>query len=164
MRNLKKISSFVSVLWAMNVILSSACLRAEDWKEPSRSGDFNFGALTGFSLNSGRSGWSVVGTAARKILPHGFVPDITNPVWIEAELGPVFTGGNVGLSYAAQLRWDFEKDKAWTFYAVGGLGGSSLGEFYPRFGVGALWTTNPQFQWRAELTSNLVAVGLNFPF
>jgi hypothetical protein len=137
--------------------------KADDWKGPSQTGDFSFGALTGVGM-SGSTGFSILGSIGRKILPQGFVKDITNPAWVEAYLGPSFAGSTVLLAYSAHLRWDFEKDSEFSLYALGGFGGRGGGDFHLRFGVGAFWRPNPAFQWRAELASDFVGIGASFPF
>jgi hypothetical protein len=36
-------------------------------------------------------------------------------------------------------------------------------EFFPRFGIGALWNVHSLFALRGEVSHELVAVGVNFP-
>src|SRR5262249_22297313 len=148
-----------AALAALAIAVTGFSSRAEDWKGKPTPANFGFGALAGLGVIDSTGGFALMGTAARKLFQPGFVPDLNDTVWIEAEVGPMFTSGATAFMYSAHLRWDFEKDPIWTFYALGGLSGSitpaSLGshfELFPRFGAGALWTVSPLFQLRGELS------------
>jgi hypothetical protein len=144
---------------------------AEDWKGKPESAEWTVSALTGLGIVNATPGFAIMGAAAKKIVDHGFVPDINNSVWIETELGPVIAKGSAAFQFSGHLRWDFVQNQDWTFYALGGLGGSSTGEklgdkfeFYPRFGAGALWKIFADFDIRGEVSHELVVVGAQFGF
>ena len=144
---------------------------AEDWKGPADSSVVQLGALAGLGVLDAQSGFALLGTAAGKILKNGFIPNINNSAWIEAEVGPLFTQGEVALQYSLHLRWDFQKDAHWTFYALGGVGGDFTGQdlgsrfiMLPRFAAGAFYKFNELFLVRGEISHELTAVGVTFPF
>jgi hypothetical protein len=142
-----------------------------DFKGSSEFGDTAFGALAGIGVINDSGGFALIPTLSHKILPRGFVPDVNDAVWVEAELGPVFFSGATALWYSAHLRWDFVKDDQWTFFGLGGLAGDvtpdALGhhfQLFPRFGVGALYSIVPYVKIRAEISHELIAVGVDIPF
>jgi hypothetical protein len=144
---------------------------ADDFKGENDPARFGFGALTGMGILDNRAGFTLQGTASMEIVERGFVtPDIANSVSIETELGPIWVAGSSAFMYSLHLRWDFEKDAKWTLYAVGGAGGAITGaalgdrfELYPRFGMGAMWKVAPNLRVRAELSHELIGVGVLFP-
>lgn len=151
--------------------LGSLSVNADDWKGAPAAGDGGFGGLVGMGLIDSSTGFALIGSASKKILHSGFVPDITNSVSMEGQLGPVFLPRSTAWHYSAHLRWDFEKDVNWTFYALGGVGGNVLSvssssrvEVFPRFGVGAFWKMSPLINWRAEVSHELIALGVYIPF
>lgn len=164
-------SVFISSLIWSSLIWSFATpsFAAEDWKGQPTSHDYQVGGLAGLGVIDSSGGAAVLGTVARRIAPNGFIPDINNVAWIEAEVGPLFTSGTSAFFYSAHLRLDFTKDDTWTFYAIGGLGGniqsSKLGghfELYPRFGIGTLWDVGAPFKIRGEVSHELIGVGVTF--
>ena len=119
--------------------------KADDFKGKDEPTEFDLGAMPGMGILDNHVGFALLGTASKKIVHRGFVPDITNSVSIEVEMGPLFVSGGTAFQYSGHLRWDFIKDSMWTLYALAGLGGditcASLGdrfELYPRFGMGAM--------------------------
>ena len=146
-------------------------MSSEDWKGPSDPAKFHLGVLTGMGVLDSKAGFALLGTASAKIVQRGFVPDINNSVSIETELGPLFVASSASFMYSAHLRWDFEKDELWTFYALGGFSGhitgSDLGSrfiFFPRFGVGTICRLHELFALRAEVSRELIAAGVIFSF
>lgn len=144
---------------------------AEDWKGEPEATQGSFGVLTGLGVFEGTAGYSLLGTVSKKVISHGFVPDIDDSVSIEAEAGPLFVASSTAFQYGLHLRWDFVKDDQWTVYGIGGLGGDitgqSLGnkfELFPRFGAGALWRVMVPMALRFEISHELIAVGVLFPF
>lgn len=144
---------------------------AEDWKGKSETSEVSFGALAGMGLIDSNVGFSLLGTASKKIIKSGFAKDMSNSVSIEAALGPVFIAGTTALAFSGHLRWDFQKDDKWTFYALGGLGGNMLSvnsvnrfELFPRFGIGSFYSITTSVRLRAEVTHDLIGIGVNFPF
>lgn len=141
---------------------------AEDWKVPEDNHYYNVGVLSGLGMIDNRVGLSVLGTAAMKLLPQGVIPNISNSIWMEVEIGPVFLSNATALAFAADARWDFVKDHFWTLFAVGGVGGNVLTlnndrryELVPRFGVGAFYKISPLVQLRGEIAHDIIGVGLN---
>jgi hypothetical protein len=143
---------------------------AEDFKGKDEPSEFGVGAMPGMGILDNHVGFSLLGTASKKIVRRGFVPDITNSVSIEVEMGPLFVSGGTAFQYSGHLRWDFVKDSVWTLYAIGGLGGfvtgASLGdrfELFPRFGAGAILKVAQNFGLRGEFSHEFVGVGILFP-
>lgn len=144
---------------------------AEDFKGEPPATEVTFGALGGLGIINSRAGFSLLGTAAKKIVNKGFAPDINNQVFIEVQAGPMFLSGGPAFVYSAHLRWDFPKDEQWTLYALGGLGGYATGAdlgsqwlLFPRFGVGAMMYLNDNLSLRAEVSHELIATGVSFAF
>jgi hypothetical protein len=142
---------------------------SEDWKGKPETSEWSLTALTGLGIVNATPGFAIMGAAAKKIVDQGFVPDINNSVWIETELGPVIAKGSAAFQFSGHLRWDFVRNEDWTFYALGGFGGSSTGEklgdkfeFYPRFGAGAIWKLFADFSVRGEVSHELIVVGAQF--
>ncbi len=163
----KKMVVSATVLASFGV--GSFAFAAEDWKGQPPSQEFTLGGLFGLGIVDSSGGASVLGSVAKKILNQGFVPDINNQVYVEAEVGPLFTSGTTVFFYSGHLRWDFQKDDLWTFYALGGLAGDVTGaklgdhwELYPRVGVGALWNIGMNWSVRGEVSHELIAVGINW--
>jgi opacity protein-like surface antigen len=141
----------------------------EPWKGRPDSSQFSVGALTGLGTVGTSGGYALLGTASKKIIQNGFVPDINNSVSVELEFGPLFTHGT-NWAYSAHLRWDFQRDDEWTLYALAGAGGDITSgdrgnEFllFPRVGLGAMWRFSPLFAIRGEFSHELLALGVNFP-
>lgn len=144
---------------------------AEDWKGEPYLSQVMFSALTGLAIIDNHTTFTVLGAAAKKILDRGFVPEINDSVWIEAELGPAFNAGNAAFVYSAHLRWDFNENSTWTFYALAGFAGNitpvKLGghdEFYPRVGLGAVVHLIENLSIRGELSHEFVVAGAQFEF
>jgi hypothetical protein len=143
----------------------------EDWKGKSDGSEVHFGGLTGLGIIDFHPGFVLLGTASKKIVHSGFVPDITNSVSIEAEAGPLFAASTTLFDYSLHLRWDFEKDEHWIFYAIGGVGGfiagSSFGSdnfmVFPRFGLGTFFRVNDLILIRGEISHELIAAGITIP-
>jgi hypothetical protein len=156
----------VGVLFGFCV--AGAEVRAEDFKGAPRGDSVMAGGLIGLGVFDGSAGLALMGHASQKIVDHGFVPDINNQVFAEAELGPVFLSAGTVFSYSLHLRWDFHKDEFFTPYAIGGLGGAISGEslgsrwdLFPRFAAGVLWRVHQHFTVRAEVSHELMAVGVS---
>lgn len=146
-----------------------AAAGAEDWKVKTPGSDLVVSAIPGLGIVDARAGFSFVGAVSKKILEGGFAPEISNSVSIELELGPLFARSSSALFYSAHLRWDFRKDDAFSLYALGGFGGfgASLGvgntnEFFPRFGIGSFYKLHDLLSLRAELSHELVGVGIAY--
>lgn len=129
-----------------------------------------WGLISGLGTVDSTLGLAVIGTAAKNILQKGFVPEINNQVFVEAELGPLLTGHGSALAYSGHLRWDFHMNQEWTFFGLGGLGGLISGDqlgnkwqLFPRFGVGTFWRFKSEWALRAEISHELIVAGLSFP-
>ena len=150
---------------------TSPATSPEDWKGEADNSEVMFGALMGLGVLDSAGGFSVLGTASKKIVQRGFAPDINNSVSIELQMGPLFISGETAFAYSTHLRWDFVKDPFWTFYALGGLAGHITGEaldsrflLFPRFGVGVLRITNLGFAVRGEVSHEFITIGAAWPF
>jgi hypothetical protein len=159
------------------VLSSSSLAFSEDWKGTPETSEISVGGLAGLGIIDNSSGFSVLGTVSKKIIHHGFVPDINNTVSLEGAIGPVFLSGVTAWLYSAHLRWDFEKDATWTFFGLGGVGGNILSTstgnnseknsrfvMTPRFGVGAFYKLTQQVRLRADIAHDFMGVGVNLPF
>jgi hypothetical protein len=142
----------------------------EDYKSVHPENDFTFGASGGMGLVDTHAGFALIGNIAAKVVKDGFIPDIVNPVFLEAELGPTFVSGATFWMYSTHLRWDFVKDTKWTLFALGGFGGNfgsnRYGDrvaLYPRFGVGAFYALDT-IDLRFEFSHELITVGASLPF
>lgn len=147
-------------------VLAAEPARHEDWKGPSPAPKFYFGGLAGMGVLDTAIGFSLLGTAAIRLVERGFANDINNQVFLEGQAGPVFFRGLTAFQYHVHLRWDFNKNEDWTFYAIGGLGGilaTGRTVFYPHFGVGAMWHVFARFSLRAELSHEFTGMGVVVP-
>ena len=140
---------------------------AANWKGAPYEHIAQFGALTGMGLLGGRAGLSVLATAAVKISHDGFISGVNDQAHVEIMAGPTFYGGLTGITFSTHLRWNFHYDEFWTYYAIGGIGGTiarlgttNLSVVHPRFGVGALWHLFEHLSFRAEITQELVVLGV----
>lgn len=158
--------------WMLNLVgivflASSVSAYAEDWKGEPEKSELSVGGLAGMGIIDGTMGLALYGTISKKIIKHGFVPDISDSVSVELLGGPVILPGSTAFGYGATIRWDFYKDSQWTPYAFGGVGGNLLNsrfELLPRFGVGIFCNLAQFFRLRAEVGADLIAAGVNFLF
>lgn len=145
----------------------------EDWKWPLAENEWTVAMQPGVGVINSSAGFTLQGAIAKKIIQHGFAPDINNQVFVEAQGGPYTTGGASAFLFSTHLRWDFTLNADWTFYALGGLGGNAtsqrLGDQFqllPRFGVGAVLDVERQtgvpIGLRGELSRELISVGAQF--
>lgn len=141
----------------------------EQWKGKPYDSQIQLGGMAGMSVVGASLGFTVLATGAFKIIHQGFLDDVNDQVHIELAAGPLFLAGSVGLMYGAHMRWDFHKNDIWSFYALGGFGGIIIGpslartfEFYPRFGIGALWNLFDTISFRAELSHEFTGLGIVF--
>lgn len=137
----------------------------EQWKGKPYDSTFQFSALTGLGVNGASTGFSIYGGASVKIAHTGFLDDVNDQAHVEVQAGPLFNSGVTSLVINGHLRWDFHKNDLWSFYALGGLGMTSspgLTLFYPRFGIGAIWNLFEFLGFRAELSHELMAVGISY--
>lgn len=144
----------------------------EYWKGESDPRDFDAGFLLGVGIVDTSAAISIAGTLSRKVMEEGFIPDFNDSVSLEGSLGGVFLDPHTAFSYSAHLRWDFQRDPGWGFYALGGLGGNILDTgvagtrfaLHPRLAIGALWTMTYSFKLRAEVSHEFIGIGAVFPF
>lgn len=160
----------------LGIINSSRSLAVEsDWNWPLPTHDWTLGAVPGVATINTNTGFSIQFAAARKLINKGFAPDISNQVFAEIQAGPFTSSGGSALLYSAHLRWDLILNSDWTFYALGGLGGSKTGaslgndfQLLPRFGIGALLDLQKQthlpLALRGELSRELIGIGAQFRF
>ena len=140
---------------------------AEPWKGPSPKERVTVGGMVGAGVLDARVGFSVLPTAAIRLVERGFAQDLNDQVFLEAQAGPLFFSGYTAFQYHVHLRWDFNRNEDWTFFAKGGLGGilgSGRTVFYPHFGIGAIWNVFAKFGVRAELSHEFTGAGIQFPF
>jgi len=155
---------------ATSYATSSVGTSDTDWKTPGLPPLYNFGAMSGLGVIDSYGGVAILGTASLTVLDHGFIPDISNSVATEIEAGPMITSGHGAFWYSLHMRWDFQKDNDWTFYALAGLAGngtpSSLGghfEIWPRFGAGAMYKITSGILLRGEVSHEFTGIGISIP-
>lgn len=146
---------------------SSAVVTGEDWKGPRSTHDWDFSFSSGLGLLSGNAGVPIVFSGAKKVVHEGFVPDINNQVFIEAQTGPLFIKSETVWLWSAHLRWDFEQDERFRYFAVAGLGGNfvpkALGgrsEFFPRVGLGMFYSLTPELKARVDVSHEWITAGV----
>jgi hypothetical protein len=142
----------------------------EDYKSVHPENNFTFGGSAGMGIVDTHAGFTLIGNIAAKVVKDGFIPDIVNPVFLEAEFGPTFVSGATFWQYSTHLRWDFVKDAKWTLFALGGFGGNfgsnmygNRVALYPRFGVGAFYALDT-IDLRFEFSHEMITVGASVPF
>lgn len=142
----------------------------EPYKSFNPTNRFTAGLSSGFGLVDTHGGFSIVGNLGAKVVQDGFIPEIVNPVFLEAQFGPIFVSGATFWMYSTHLRWDFVKDAKWTLFALGGVGGNfgsnRYGDrvaLYPRFGVGAFYAMDT-IDLRFEFSHEVITVGASVPF
>ncbi len=158
------------VLHASQAAPARMTASTEDWKGAARSAKFSLGGLTGIGVAGGYTGYTLLGTLSKTVAQDGWLDDINDQLSLEAYAGPMFTSGSSLFKYSLHLRWDFQKDDALTLYALGGIGGDITGGglgshfyLYPRFALGALWDIKAPLLLRAELSHELIALGVSLP-
>ena len=155
------------VVVAVLVSASAFGKTAEMWKGESPATEFTVGGGAGASFNGTRSlGGIFLLNAAKKIVDRGFVPDINDQVFLEAQGGmELYSFGN-NFTGSLALRWDFHKDDDLSLFATGGLGtrlGSSLTQFFPHLSLGVIWHLDV-IDIRTELSQNWLVAGISFSF
>jgi hypothetical protein len=144
----------------------------EDFKGPAPTHEFVGSFMTGFGLIDTNGGVPIVGSLSKKILNEGWLSDVTDQVFFEVSIAPIFLAGTSAFMYSTHLRWDFVRNDQWTYYALGGLAGNdtgrSLGDrfaIHPRFGLGAFFRPERSaITWRAEVSHEWIIGGVAFPF
>ena len=167
---MNKINLLVGIICGV-VLSGSVALAADDYKGTPSTTEMTASFMGGFGLVDTSGGFALTGALAKKILDRGFVSDLNDPIFIEVEFGPMFTSGITAWMYSAHLRWDFVKDPAWTFFAIGGMGANTISvnsntrfALYPRFGVGAFYTLPVGLILRAEVSHEQVVAGVSVAF
>ncbi len=140
----------------------------EFWKGKAPDRTATLGAMMGLGIYDGSAGFQVSPNAAFKVAHEGWIEDINEQLLLELQMGPLFVKSSSVFTYSIHLRWDFERDANWTFYPIGGLGGSisssALGSQWrlaPRFGLGAFWRFHPKFHARFEVTHDFLGAGVS---
>lgn len=165
----------IRVLLITASLLPALSHGAENWKGKPYDNNFDLGGMAGLGILDGTAGFEIRGTAAAKVLHRGFFPDVNNQLYVELQPGIIFlnaaTGsGSSAFTYSLHLRWDFHLNDDWTFYGLGGFGGTITGatlgdrrEFHPRFGMGARWNVFANFGFRFEISHEFTGLGVTVP-
>jgi len=156
---------------AVGTVIPPTTSSHEDYKSFNPGHTLTLGVSGGLGLVDTTEGFTLIGSAGARLVPDGFIPDIVNPVFLEAQFGPMFARGSTIWMYSTHLRWDFVKDSVWTLFALGGFGGNIsdnkvLGDrvaFHPRFGIGAFYDVG-SIVFRFDFSHELVTAGVSFPF
>ena len=167
----KKVTAPAVVDSEGNASSAPAHSSGEDWKGKPSGREFTLGGILGLGLVEPQHGFGMSFNVAKKIINSGFIPDVNNQVFLEAEVGPTWVSGGSAAQWSAHLRWDFQKDDRWTFFAIMGLGGEStsngLGNnsfVYPRIGGGVFYYLTQNLSIRGEISHELTGVGLSLEF
>lgn len=139
----------------------------EYWKGPRSQHEWDFSFSSGLGLLASDAGIPIVLSVAKKVVHEGFVPDINNQVFIEAQTGPLFIKSESVWLYSAHLRWDFEQDERFRYFAMAGLGGNfvpkALGnrsEFFPRVGLGMFYSLTKELKARVDVSHEWITAGV----
>lgn len=140
---------------------------AEDFKGSMKDESTQLGASIGLSVPGALAGPAANLIFAKRIMPEGLIADIHDETWLELDLGGSLPGGGTGVQFSLLGRWDFIKDASWTFSALGGLGGSwtryegvNSTLFYIRTGLAALYSFDPAWGLRLEVSHEFSGVGI----
>ncbi|MEK7689989.1 MAG: hypothetical protein AAB425_03110 [Bdellovibrionota bacterium] len=143
---------------------------SEPWKGPSSESKYHFSLLTGVGVIGVSPGFGLMGAASKKVVHRGFVKEINDQVHLELHFGPQIYMGKFSFLYSVHLRWDFDLDSEWRFYALAGLGGHiahvNLGGtwgLYPRVALGAFYKMTQAVWLRGELSHEAMLVGVTIP-
>jgi hypothetical protein len=148
---------------------------SEPWKGHTETRPFELGLMAGGSIYGSEFNWSSLAAVAYLLKDKAFAPDLNNRILIELEIGPTFfstvNSNQTGFQYSTHLRWDFNYNETWAFYALGGFSGfglpKSLGgafTFHPRFGVGVEYQTKTPLLLRGEVSAEFMGLGVAFNF
>ena len=171
MKNILKFAlPSVAFLVSQSTVVFAQTEVVEAWKGADPTRDFVFSTMGGLGVINNSAGFGFVGAVSKKIVNHGFVPDISNQVFIEVEAGPVFTGSANPFWFSTHLRWDFHKDSLWSLFALGGATGQVVGtgagtsqfNLFLRTGIGAFYHFNEQVSLRAEFSHEFTGLGVTW--
>jgi hypothetical protein len=142
-------------------------LGSGDWKGHPESSDLTLGVLGGWTGGTATPSFNLLGSLSAKVAREGFIPDINDTASLEFQAGPLWD--NMGFTYfnmSTHLRWDFQKDETWTFYALGGVAfvtGHGPFNLFPRVGLGAMYDMSKSFVLRFEFSREILGVGVSVP-
>lgn len=155
--------------WLLAIGLAFFAARAgaaEKWKGPAPQTNLSLAALAGAGVLDSSVGFGLNGAFGLKILHDGFIPDITDQVYLEGQFGVTFLRGSSYIPWGLFLRWDFHMDDSLTLYSLGGFGGAitsvALGSralFYPRVAVGLVWRVIGDVGIRLEVSHEFIGAG-----
>ncbi len=147
---------------------SSPVVSGENWKGAPYDHLFDIHGGVGMGIFEGNLGLALIFGAAFEIAHEGFIGDgINDQVYLEISTGPLITSGLDPWAYSVHIRWDFHMDLDWTFYSLGGLGGSfgtGVSRLYPRFGAGIVRHLTDDLGIRGEISQNWILLGMTFGF
>ena len=140
------------------------------WKGPLPSTVFQLGVSAGMGFVVDDVGGTLQGRASFRIVEEGFIPDVSDQVFLEGLFGYMRIPNFNSLQYGVHLRWDFHATPDWTVFAIGGLGGSivlynarnTLWILRPRFGIGVFYHLIRNARLRADLASDFITLGVDF--
>lgn len=168
----KTIRKFAVILTIINAaILQKAYSeeKTEYWKGSTSPEMVNFTLMTGNGTAGYPNAFTLMSMVAVKMMDRGFLDEINNQVFIEGEIGPHFVTSSPNWLVGARIRWDFEMNLLWRFYAAGGAGfvipnsdTKAPFPFYPRIALGTFIQFNAYWKLRAEVSHEFTGVGLTF--
>lgn len=145
--------------------------RTEKWKADRDPDGYQLSALAGIGRVGTKTGFALMGGGAFNLVREGWLDDVSDSIYLEFQVGPYVYSGNSQLMTSAHLKWDFRFDEAWTFYGIGGLGATYTDEqfekgldIYPRVGLGAMRHLSEDVSIRAEVSHELMGLGMSYHF
>ena len=152
-------------------VVHSTAPAAPVWQGSAPADNFQVGFLLGPALIEPSYGLGIVGTAAKRIIKDGWLADVSDAVYLEGAMGPVFVKSQHPLVYSIHLRWEFQFNEQWSLYALGGVGGEVSGPelgnrslLFLRTGLGAFYGLQDNMKLRLEVSHEWIGVGLAFGF
>lgn len=150
---------------------NSSTSSGEKWKAEREADGYQLAVLGGMGRVGTKAGFALIGAGAVNLNREGWLDDVADSLYLEFQMGPYSYSGNGQLIYSGHLKWDFRYDNLWTFYALGGIGGTYTDsrfedgfEFYPRVGLGAAYHLSLDLSVRAEVSHEFVGLGMSFHF
>lgn len=141
----------------------------EAWLGTPREASWNLGfQAAGVEIKS-KSHFAPILTISKKISDKGFLPVVNNQLFMEAAGGPVVNISGSAFYSTFNMRWDIEKSKCFTPYAVLGLSASYLKQGnetsitiqLARTGLGLFWRPfSIPVGLRVEAGTSLSSLGL----
>ncbi|HTL13297.1 MAG TPA: hypothetical protein VL588_12465 [Bdellovibrionota bacterium] len=144
----------------------------ELWKGPIPDQEIQLSALVGASISGTHGDLAMAFDVAKRVVEHGFIPDISDDVFLELGLGPdLLASPGTGILYSVHARWNFHMNEIWSLYAIAGVGGSVIttngsntASMHPRLSAGAFYHVAPALALRMEIGADFLGGGISVGF